>query len=87
MEIASYDKGVDYNLDNEVISELTTYGVITEGAEGLCEIVNPIYQYRIMRAFKQPINGLERDYFPEDTGAGFRDYIMPDGQIQHPGAS
>ena len=81
MEIASYDKGVDYNLDNEVISELTTYGVITEGAEGLCEIVNPIYQYRIMRAFKQPINGLERDYFPEDTGAGFRDYIMPDGQI------
>ena len=82
MEIASYDKGVDFNIDDEVISELTTYGVITEGAEGLCEIVNPIYQYRIMRAFKQSINGLERDYFPEDTRAGFRDYLTLDGYIQ-----
>ncbi|MDE0553398.1 MAG: AAA-like domain-containing protein [Candidatus Poribacteria bacterium] len=82
MEIVSYDKGVDFNLDDEDISELTTYGVITEGAEGLCEIVNPIYQYQIMRAFKQPINGLERDYFPEDTRAGFRDYLTPDGYIQ-----
>ena len=81
MEIASYDKGVDFNLDDAVISELATYGVITEGADGLCEIVNPIYQYRIMRAFKQPINGLERHYFPEDTRAGFRDYLTPDGHI------
>ena len=84
MKIASYDKGVDFNLDNEVISELTTYGVIREGAEGLCEIVSPIYQYRIMRAFKQPINGLEHHYFPEDTRAGFRDYLMPDGTHSYP---
>ncbi len=81
MEITSYDKGVDFNLDDEVISELATYGVITESNNGFCEIVNPIYQYRIMRAFKQPINGLEREYFPEDTRAGFRDYLTPNGHI------
>lgn len=81
MEITSYDKGVDFNLDNEVISELATYGVIAEDADGMCKIVNPIYQYRILRAFKRPVNGLEREYFPEDTRAGFRDYLTPDGHI------
>jgi len=81
MEIASYDKGVAFNLDNEVISELVTYGVIAEDTGGMCRIVNPIYQFRIMRAFKQPVNGLEREYFPEDTRAGFRDYLISDGHI------
>ena len=41
MKIASYDEGVAFNLYNELISELATYGVIGEGADGLCEIVNP----------------------------------------------
>ena len=81
MEITSYDKGVNFNSDDEVISELATYGVITEDANGLCEILNPIYQYRIMRAFKQPVNGLERDYFPEDTRAGFKDYLTRTGEL------
>ena len=81
MEITSYDKGVDFNLDNEVISELVTYGVIAEDTGGMCKIVNPIYQFRIMRAFKRPVNGLEREYLPEDTRAGFRDYLTPDGHI------
>ena len=81
MEIASYDKGVAFNLDNEGISDLVTYGVIAEDTGGLCKIVNPIYQFRIMRAFKQPINGLEREYFPEDTRAGFHDYLTSDGHI------
>ena len=81
MEITSYDKGVAFNLDNEVISQLVTYGVIEEDTGGMCKIVNPIYQFRIMRAFKQPVNGLEREYFPEDTRAGFRDYLTPDGHI------
>ena len=81
MEITSYDKGVAFNLDTEVISELVTYGVIEEDTGGMCKIVNPIYQFRIMRAFKQPINGLEREYLPEDTRAGFRDYLTPDGHI------
>ena len=82
MQITSYDKGVDFNLDTEIISELVTYGVIEEDTDGMCKIVNPIYQFRIMRAFKRPVNGLERDYFPEDTRAGFRDYLTPDGHLQ-----
>ena len=69
------------NLYNELISELATYGVIGEGADGLCEIVNPVYHYCIMQAFKPAVNGLEQDYFPADTRAGFQDYLTPDGQI------
>ena len=34
MKIASYDEGVAFNLDNELMSELATYGVIGEGADG-----------------------------------------------------
>jgi len=82
MKIASYDDGVKFNLDNEIINELATYGVIGEGADGLCEIVNPIYQYRVMQAFKPAVNGLEQDYLPEDTRAGFQDYLTSDGEIQ-----
>ena len=81
MKIASYDEGVAFNLYNELISELATYGVIGEGADGLCEIVNPVYHYCIMQAFKPAVNGLEQDYFPADTRAGFQDYLTPDGQI------
>ena len=66
MGIVSHDRGVDFNLDNELISELATYGILADGTDGMCEIVNPIYQYRIMKAFQPLINGLEREYFPED---------------------
>ena len=52
MKIASYDTNVDFNLYNELINELATYGVIAEGTHGMCEIVNPIYHYCIMQAFK-----------------------------------
>lgn len=82
MKIASRDDGVAFNLDNEIINELATYGVIGEGADGLCEIINPIYQYRVMQTFKPAVNGLEQDYLPEDTRAGFKDYLASDGQIQ-----
>ena len=46
--------GVPFTLRNEIIGELATYGVIKEGADGLCEIANPIYQHCILQAF-QPI--------------------------------
>ena len=82
MKIASYDEGVDFNLDSDIINELATYGVIAEGADGMCEIVNPIYQYRIIRVFKPIVNGLEQEYLPEDNRAGFEDYLTPEGQIQ-----
>jgi len=82
MKIASYDDSVEFSLYNELISELATYGVVAEGADGRCEIVNPIYHYCIMQAFKPAVNGLEQDYLPEDTKDGFQDYLTPDRHIQ-----
>ena len=82
MKIASYDDSVEFSLYNELISELATYGVIAEGADGRCEIVNPIYHYCIMQAFKPAVNGLEQDYLPEDTLDGFQDYLTSDGHIR-----
>ncbi len=82
MKIASYDEGVRFSLYNEHINELATYGVIAEGADGMCEIINPIYHYCIMDAFKPIVNGLEQEYLPDDTRAGFEDYLTPDRQLQ-----
>ena len=48
----------------------------------MCEIINPIYHYCIMDAFKPIVNGLEQEYLPEDNREGFQDYRTPDGQIQ-----
>lgn len=81
MRILTRDEGVDFNLDDDTISELATYGVIKEGADGMCEILNPIYLYRILRTFKPTVNGLEDEYLPDDTENGFDDYFMPTGWI------
>ena len=80
MQIVSYENSVQFNPDNDIINELATYGVITRGADRRCEIVNPIYLHRIIQTFKPIVNGLESDYFPQDTD-GFQ-YLTPDGQIQ-----
>ena len=80
MRIVSYEKSVPFNPDNDIINELATYGVITKATDRKCEIANPIYLYRIIQAFKPIVNGLERDYFPEDTD-GFQ-YLTSTGQIQ-----
>ena len=80
MRIVSYENSVSFNPDNDIINELATYGVITKGADRKCEIVNPIYLYRIVQAFKPLVNGLERDYFPEDIDE-FQ-YLTSDGHIQ-----
>ena len=80
MQIVSYENSVQFNPDSDIINELATYGVITKGTDRKCEIANPIYLHRIIQAFKPIVNGLERDYFPEDTD-GFQ-YLTSDGQIQ-----
>ena len=80
MRIVSYQDSVPFNPDNDIINELATHGVITKGTDRKCEIVNPIYLYRIIQAFKPLVNGLENDYFPEDTD-GFQ-YLTDTGQIQ-----
>ena len=81
MHIMTRDEGVDFNLDDDIISELATYGVIQEGIDGMCEILNPIYLYRILRTFKPTVNGLEDRYLPDDTDNGFDDYLMSTGRI------
>ena len=82
MRIASYENGIRFNPDDEIIKELTTYGVIAKGVDGMCEILNPIYQQRIMQAFKPLVNGLEQEYFPEDTQQNLVDYLTSTGQIK-----
>lgn len=62
MEIVSYERGVRFNLRRELISQLATYGVIGKGPDGMCQIINPIYQHCILQPFKPEINGLEEDY-------------------------
>ena len=81
MKIVSYDIGVRFTLRSEIISELAMYGVIAKGADGLCEILNPIYHYCILQAFKPLVNGLENEYLPADNTAGFRDYLTSIGDI------
>ena len=77
MEIATSEKAVTFNPRNEVMRDLATYGVIAKDLNGRCEIVNPIYQHCILQAFQPEINGLEDDYFPEDTSV----YLTADGQL------
>ncbi len=81
MRIMARDDGVDFNLRSDIISELATYGVIARGDDGMCEIVNPIYLYCILQAFKAVVNGLEDEYLPEENREGFLDYLTPAGQI------
>ena len=80
MRILLYEEGVPFNLRNELITELATYGVLAKGTDRMCKIANPIYLHCILQAFKPLVNGLERDYFPEDTD-GFQ-YLTDTGQIQ-----
>ncbi|RKZ61436.1 MAG: hypothetical protein DRR08_08810 [Candidatus Parabeggiatoa sp. nov. 2] len=81
MEICSYEVGIRFNIHNDLISELVTYGILKAGVDGYCEITNPIYHYCILQIFQPIINGLERTYLPEDTDAGFLDYLTGEGQI------
>jgi len=81
MGICLKERGVPFNLRNELISELATYGVLKKGEDGFCEIANPIYQYNSVQTFQPLFNGLEDEYLPEDTDAGFLDYLTPDGKI------
>ena len=81
MRITAYEDGLDFNLRDELINELATYGVISEGSDRMCEIANPIYLYSILRAFKPTVNGLEEEYFPADNITGFQTYLTDTGQI------
>ncbi len=85
MRITSYERGLPFSLDNDIMNELVIYGVIAEGADGMCEVVNPIYQHRILQTFKPLFNGLEGEYFSEENGDDFIDYLTPEGVIKMEG--
>ena len=80
MKTVSYDESIRFNRDDEVLSELATYGVIAKGEDGMCEITNPIYLYRILRTFEPLINGLEADYYSQKS-RGYHDYLTAAGEI------
>ncbi|MDD9972671.1 MAG: AAA-like domain-containing protein, partial [Candidatus Poribacteria bacterium] len=81
MRIMARDEGVDFNMDDDIINELAMYGVIKRARDGMCEILNPIYLYRIIRTFKPTMNGLEHQYLPGGTDEEFLNYVTPIGQI------
>ena len=81
MQIACSGKSLLFTPRNEVMEELAIYGVIQKGADGMCEIVNPIYQICIMQTFQPAVNGLEQDYFPEDACPKGSDYLTPTGEL------
>ncbi|MCY4401001.1 MAG: AAA-like domain-containing protein [Candidatus Poribacteria bacterium] len=82
MRIMERDEGVDFNLHNDLINELATYGVIARGQDGMCEIMNPIYLYCILQAFKPVVNGLEDEYLSQIDNKDFLDYLTPAGHIE-----
>ena len=84
MHIAFYQESRRFNLDNDIISELATYGIIGADRDGMCQILNPIYLHRVLQAFQPLINGLEDEYFSQDGPADFSEYITPIGQLQMP---
>ena len=52
IRIMSDKIGLPFNIDNETMNELVTYGVIVKGTNRMCEIANPIYQYHIRQSIK-----------------------------------
>ena len=81
MRVILNEQTLPFSIDDPIMSELFTYGVMLPDADGNCKIQNPIYQYRIVRAFQPLFNGLETQYLPENTDAGFLDYMTPEGKI------
>ncbi len=82
MRIALNGENRRFNLDNEIISELATYGIITEDGNGLCAVHNPIYLQRVIQLFQPLINGLEDQYFTEDGPQDFREFVTAGGHLQ-----
>lgn len=82
MNIVSYERGVQFNQRNEIIEQLSTFGVIAKGTNGMCKIANPIYKHCIFQSFLPLINGVESHYFDDESTSDFADYITRDGKIE-----
>ena len=53
MGIALNGENRRFNIDNEIISELVTYGIIAEDDVGRCRMHNPIYRELVIQWFQQ----------------------------------
>ncbi len=82
MRIAFYQESRRFNFDDDIISELATYGIIGADEDGMCQILNPIYLHRVLQAFQPLINGLEDEYFSQDGPVDFSEYMTSTGQLQ-----
>lgn len=82
MQIAFYQQSRRFNLDDDIINELATYGIVGPDAHGMCQILNPIYLYRVLQVFQPLINGLEDEYHPEGGPIDFTEYVTETGQLQ-----
>ena len=81
MRIMLYEEGVPFQFTTMTLSmNLQRMESLPEVTDRMCEIANPIYLHCILQVFKPIVNGLENDYFPEDTD-GFQ-YLTSDGHIQ-----
>ncbi|MBC8233330.1 AAA-like domain-containing protein [bacterium] len=68
---------VRYNLNDEVLEELITFGIIRE-KNGYCVISNPAYAHTIIYSYMTWNNGTSEEFFPE----GYRPVIDADGFVK-----
>jgi len=59
-----YKGNIEYNINDEVLEELITLGIIQE-ENGYCVISNPAYAHTIINAYKPLNNSAIEQYFPE----------------------
>ena len=79
-----YKGNVEYNLNNEVLEELITFGIIQE-KDGYCVISNPAYAHTIVQAYKPWDNGSIEQYFPDGLSPLFdsEGFIKPHPVIEN----
>jgi len=75
------EREIYFNINDDSINELTTYGLVKENEEGVCIIDNSIYQKIIVKTFTPAINGVEDEYLTEETG-DFTSYLSENDEIR-----
>jgi AAA+ ATPase superfamily predicted ATPase len=71
---------VRYNINDETLEELITYGILKEEG-GYCVISNPAYAYTVIYSYMPWNNGTTEEFFPE----GYQPVVDTDGFIKpHP---
>jgi len=79
-----YRGNVEYNLNDEILEELITLGVIQE-KDGYSVISNPAYAHTIVQAYKPSDNGPIEQHFPDGLSPLFNSegFIKPHPVIEN----